>query len=106
MSIASAGIIGKGSGLTALSIPALGPLGPPLRGKDGAFRANEVKHKGAGLPLYALFPASTPSVSRSPISRPEYFSPRFGRGLPGTLGTSRAGLRMVEPATEYVLLDG
>ena len=42
MSIASAGIIGKGSGLTALSIPALGPPGPPLRGKDGAFRANEV----------------------------------------------------------------
>ena len=42
VSIASAGIIGKGSGLTALSIPALGPPGPPLRGKDGAFRANEV----------------------------------------------------------------
>ncbi len=34
--------IGKGSGLTALSIPALGPPGPPLRGKDGAFRATEV----------------------------------------------------------------
>ena len=40
VSIASAGIIGEVSGLTALSIPALGPLGPPLRGKDGAFRAN------------------------------------------------------------------